>query len=162
MIGLEGIVVSAASYDYAKITVTKGNAEYSTGVYAYPDWDNLEHMPVESSEVRSVSSTGAEKGTKPQRFGLIPPEALAVVAAHYGVGAAKYSDHNWRKGYEWSKSYDALQRHSNAFWAGEDIDAETGSPHMAAVAFHALTLITFMEEHREFDDRYKGELSNSS
>jgi hypothetical protein len=26
---------------------------------------------------------------------------------------------------------------------------------MAAVAWHALTLLTFIEEHPEFDDRYK-------
>jgi len=108
----------------------------------------------ESEEVRSVSSTGAEKGTKPERYDLLPAGALALVARHYGVGAAKYSAHNWRKGYEWSKSYAALQRHANAFWAGEDIDAETGSPHMAAVAFHALTLLTFMSEQPRMDDRF--------
>ena len=108
-----------------------------------------------SSEIRSVSSTGAEKGTKAERYDLLPVEALATVARHYGVGAAKYADHNWRKGYEWSKSYAALQRHANAFWSGEDIDAETGSPHMAGVAFHALTLITYMREQRAFDDRFK-------
>lgn len=107
------------------------------------------------TEVRSVSSTGAEKGTKPERFDLLPQEALADVARHYGVGAAKYSAHNWRKGYEWSKSYAALQRHANAFWSGEDFDEETDSPHMAAVAFHALALLTFMQEQPDFDDRFK-------
>jgi hypothetical protein len=40
------------------------------------------------TEVRSISSTGAEKGTKDERFDLLPPEALASVARHYGVGAA--------------------------------------------------------------------------
>jgi hypothetical protein len=109
------------------------------------------------TEIRSVSSTGAEKGTKPERFDLLPQEALAAVSRHYGVGALKYSAHNWRKGYEWSKSFAALQRHANAFWAGEDIDEETDSPHMAAVAFHALALLTFMDEQRAFDDRYKAQ-----
>jgi len=107
------------------------------------------------TEVRSVSSTGGVKGTKDERHDLVPPEALAKLARHYGVGALKYEDHNWRKGYEWSKSYAALQRHAQAFWAGEDIDAETGSPHMAAVAFHAFTLLVFMDEQPGFDDRYK-------
>lgn len=108
-----------------------------------------------SEEVRSVSRTGAEKGVKLEQYDLIPVEALAKVARHYGVGAAKYAAHNWRKGYEWSKSYAALQRHANAFWSGEDIDEETGSPHMAGVAFHALALLTFMDEQPDFDDRYK-------
>lgn len=109
------------------------------------------------TEVRSVSSTGGEKGTKEERFDLLPTEALAKVARHYGIGAQKYAAHNWRRGYEWSKSYAALMRHLTAFWGGEDIDEETGSPHMAAVTFHALALLTFMDEQREFDDRYKPE-----
>jgi hypothetical protein len=111
----------------------------------------------QGEEIRSVSSTGGEKGTKPERFDLLPNQALATVARHYGVGARKYAAHNWRRGYPWSQSYAALQRHANAFWSGEDTDAETGSPHMAAVAFHALTLLTFMEEQPGFDDRYKKE-----
>jgi len=109
------------------------------------------------AEVRTTSSTGGEKGMKDERHSLIPTEALAQVARHYGIGARKYADHNWRRGYEWSKSYDALQRHAQAFWGGEDIDEETGSPHMAAVAFHALTLLVFMQEQRDFDDRYSTE-----
>lgn len=112
------------------------------------------------TEVRVTSSTGGAKGVKPERYSLIPSRALAWVARMYGRGAQKYHETpdkpNWRKGYEWSKSYDALQRHANQFWDGEDIDEETQMPHMAAVAFHALALLTFMEEHPEFDDRYKG------
>lgn len=110
-----------------------------------------------SPEVRSVSSTGAEKGTKAERFDLLPAGALSAVARHYAVGAEKYSAHNWRKGYEWSKSYAALQRHANLFWSGQDDDEETGTPHMAAVAFHALSLLTFMVEQPGFDDRYRAE-----
>lgn len=106
-------------------------------------------------EQPSVSSTGGAKNVKPEKFSLLPTQALAKVAEHYGVGAEKYSAHQWRQGYEWSKSYDALQRHANAFWAGEDNDPETKTPHMAAVAFHALTLLTFMDEHPNHDDRYK-------
>lgn len=108
-----------------------------------------------TNEVRTTSATGGEKGTKPERYDLIPVGALAKVAALYGRGAAKYEAHNWRRGYEWSKSYAALQRHATQFWNGEDNDAEMDLPHMASVAFHALALLTFMEEQRAFDDRYK-------
>lgn len=106
------------------------------------------------TETRTVSATGGEKGVKAERYDLLPVEPLAAVARHYGVGAEKYEDHNWRRGYEWSKSYSAMMRHANAFWNGEDIDEETGSPHMAAVVFHALALLDFMQNHREYDDRY--------
>lgn len=113
------------------------------------------------TEVRTISSTGGEKGTKPERYDLIPVEALAIVAQLYGNGAAKYEAHNWRRGYEWSKSYAALQRHANAFWRGEDIDEEMGLPHLAAVVFHALALLTFMSEQPEFDDRFVGPRTQS-
>ncbi|MCO4257399.1 dATP/dGTP diphosphohydrolase domain-containing protein [Pseudarthrobacter cellobiosi] len=111
-------------------------------------------VTLSTSEVRTTSATGGEKGTKPERYDLIPVGALAQVAALYGRGAAKYAAHNWRRGYEWSKSYAALQRHATQFWNGEDNDAEMDLPHMASVAFHALALLTFMEEQRGFDDRY--------
>lgn len=106
------------------------------------------------TEVRTTSSTGGEKGTKPERYDLIPVEALAKVARLYGEGAKKYAEHNWRKGYEWSKSYAAMQRHANEFWKGVDLDPETGLPHLAAVVFHAMALMTFMDQHPDFDDRY--------
>lgn len=108
-----------------------------------------------SGEIRTTSATGGQKGTKPERYDLIPVGALGTVAALYGRGAEKYAAHNWRRGYEWSKSYAALQRHATQFWAGEDTDQEMQLPHMASVAFHALALLTFMEEQPGFDDRYK-------
>lgn len=106
------------------------------------------------TEVRTTSSTGGQKGTKPERYDLIPVEALDIMARLYANGAEKYEAHNWRKGYEWSKSYASLMRHATSFWKGEDIDEEMGLPHLAGVAFHAFALMVFMIEHPEFDDRY--------
>lgn len=104
-------------------------------------------------ETRTTSATGGEKGVKSARFDLVPVEPLTTVARLYAKGAEKYADHNWRNGYEWSKSYAALMRHATQFWAGEDNDTETELPHMASVAFHALALLDFMEQHPEYDDR---------
>lgn len=118
-----------------------------------------DHMTTSQREVRTESSTGGQKGTKPERYDLIPTEPLAILARLYGFGAQKYEAHNFRKGYEWSKSYAALQRHANQFWGGEDIDSETQLPHMASVAWHAFTLLIFMQEHPDFDDRYKAILT---
>lgn len=111
-------------------------------------------LTMSKSEVRSVSETGAEKGVKEARFSLIPVGPLEQVAIHFGRGAQKYEVHNWRKGYELSKSYDALQRHANAWWAGENLDPELGTSHLAAVAFHALAMMELMETHPEMDDRF--------
>ena len=112
-------------------------------------------VPVPSQRISVDADTGARKEVKDERHDLIPQEALAELATHYGVGARKYDDHNWRKGYDWSKSYAALQRHARAFWSGEDLDPETGSKHIIAVAWHAFALATFMDEHPEKDDRWR-------
>lgn len=108
-----------------------------------------------SGEVRTTSSTGGEKGMKPARFDLIPVMPLTKLAEHFGVGAAKYADHNWRKGYEISKNYAALQRHVTAFWNGEDLDPETGTSHLSAVIFHAMAMQQTLEDFPQHDDRYK-------
>ncbi len=107
-------------------------------------------------EVRVVDpDTGAEKGTKLARFDLIPPGPLPELAKHYGLGAAKYEDRNWERGYDWGLSFAALNRHLWAWWGGEDIDPETGSPHLAAVAWHAFVLLEFTATHPEKDTRPK-------
>ncbi len=106
------------------------------------------------SERRVVNEkTGGEKGTKAERFELLPWDQLAKVARHYAIGAEKYAANNWRRGYDWSLSFGAMQRHLAAFWSGDDVDEETGSPHLAAAVFHCFALMLFMDEYPELDDR---------
>lgn len=110
-------------------------------------------------EVRITSSTGGQKGSKEARYDLIPVEALRWVAIVFGRGAKKYDEHNWRKGYNWSLSYAAMQRHANSFWDTQDpdYDPETAVPHLASVVFHAMALIVFMlnPRYQKFDDRWR-------
>lgn len=97
--------------------------------------------------------TGAQKGSKLARFDLVPEQCLTALAEHYGRGAKKYADRNWEKGYKWGLSFAAMMRHAWAFWRGEDIDAETGSPHLVAVAWHAFALLYFYLNKKGTDDR---------
>ena len=96
--------------------------------------------------------TGGRKRSKPLRYDLIPVKPMAEVALLYGLGAKIYEDRNWEKGYDWSLSYAAMRRHSELFWAREDWDAD-GFHHLAAVAFHAMSLMEFSVTHKELDDR---------
>lgn len=114
-----------------------------------------------AGEVRTTSSTGGQKGTKPARYDLIPVVPLRLLAELYGKGAEKYADRNWELGYEWSKSYAALQRHANQFWNGENLDDETHLPHLTSVVFHAFALLEYMLTHPEFDDRPYGEVARN-
>jgi hypothetical protein len=111
-----------------------------------------------SEEVRVTDPrTGGQKGTKPEVFSLLPWRSLGKVARVFGFGAGKYEPHNWRKGYAWSLSTDAAFRHLAAFQEGEDLDPESGLPHLAHAAFHLLALLEFMDTHPELDDRWKPE-----
>ena len=97
-----------------------------------------------SEEVRTVDPiSGGEKGSKLARFSLIPGEFLWALAEHYGKGARKYAEKNWERGYKWSLSVDALERHLTQFKLGEEVDEETGSCHLIAVAWHAVALYIF-------------------
>ena len=97
--------------------------------------------------------TGGEKGSKLARFDLVPADVSYEWAEHYGRGALKYADRNWQKGYAWGLSYAAAQRHLHAFWAGEDIDEETGSSHLIAALWHCAALRWFQLHQEGTDDR---------
>lgn len=105
------------------------------------------------SEVIATSDSGGRKGRKPERYSLIPAEALAEIARVYAFGSAKYDDHNWRKGFPYSWSWDAMMRHLHAYWSGESTDPESGLPHLAHAAFHINTLLTFDKLELGEDDR---------
>lgn len=117
-----------------------------------------DELPAVAGEVRVTSSTGGQKGSKPARFDMIPPDVLTELALHYGKGEAKYpsdpetGEANWQKGYSWSLSAAALQRHLYAWLSGEDTDAETGSSHLMAVAWHAFALRWWQLHDRGSDD----------
>ena len=102
------------------------------------------------------AETGGQKGRKIERHDLIPAAPLRALAEHFGRGAEKYADRNWELGTAWSLNYAAMQRHALAFWGGEDIDPETGSHHLTAVAWHAFALVEFASTHPELDDRPSG------
>lgn len=85
------------------------------------------------AETRTTSSTGGQKGVKLARFDLIPAGPHRELAEHYGKGARKYANHQWRDGYEWGKSIAALERHLNDFKAGKDYDVCSNEPENCAV-----------------------------
>lgn len=87
------------------------------------------------------------------RYDLIPPEALEALAAHYERGARKYAERNWERGMNWCRCFGSLMRHAWAWMRGRDIDPETGSHHMIAVAWNAFALYTYSVRAAGVDDR---------
>lgn len=134
-----------------------GQEHYFSSLEVVIQEDRIIPAAEKGGEVRTTSSTGGQKGVKPEAYALIPWEAMDEVARVYNEGAKKYAAHNWRNGYEWSKSFSAACRHLFAFWRGEDRDPELGTLHLANAAFHILGMITFAldrEKYGEHDDRY--------
>ncbi|MGL4178310.1 MAG: dATP/dGTP diphosphohydrolase domain-containing protein [Dermatophilaceae bacterium] len=115
----------------------------------------VESPPLQPSppEELVTSPTGGQKGRKPAQHGSLDPVALTTLAEVSGFGTRKYARHNYLRGYDWSLSYDALHRHLNAFWSGEDRDPESGLAHAAHAAWHALALVSFLERGIGTDDR---------
>lgn len=86
---------------------------------------------------------------------LLSTEAMNQTAAVLKFGAQKYAEHNWRKGFAWSRPLSAAMRHITAFNAGEDIDPESGLSHLAHAACCIMFLLEFEKTHPHLDDRYK-------
>lgn len=87
------------------------------------------------------------------RYDLITPEEEESWARVLTYGAHKYSGWQWTHGIEYSRLYGALRRHIAAWYAGEELDPESGLPHLA----HAMCCLQFLMAmprlHPELDDR---------
>lgn len=83
---------------------------------------------------------------------LIPLIGLESAAAVFGYGAKKYATWNWAKGMPWSVVVGCMLRHLSAMQRGEDIDPESGLPHVGHLMCNALMLATFRETFPEGND----------
>lgn len=108
------------------------------------------------TEVRITSETGGQKGQKPEQLHHLDPLALMYLAEVAAWGGQKYDDYNYLKGFDWSLSYDAGQRHQMLHWSGQDTDEESGFYHVAHAAWHNLCQLAFMIRGIGTDDRPKG------
>jgi hypothetical protein len=99
--------------------------------------------------------TGLKYDTGKPPLELVDPEFIEGVGRVLGFGAKKYSAHNWRGGFAFSRAIGAALRHTGAFNRGEDNDPESGECHL----FHAaccLMFLSWFHKHRpDLDDRFK-------
>jgi hypothetical protein len=107
--------------------------------------------------VGDVNSTdkgsGARYNDNKPDYSLIPLCTMADEARVWEYGAKKYARNNWKKGMAWSIPLACLLRHLSAWQRGEDLDPESGLPHLAHAACNLRMLITYAESYPEGDDR---------
>jgi hypothetical protein len=102
---------------------------------------------------KGESMKGNKHDQEKVRTDLLPVRPLMAIAGVLTHGAKRYGDRNWEKGLKWSRPYGAILRHLFAWWMGEDIDKDSGEPHLACAATEILFLLEFSETHKELDDR---------
>lgn len=110
-------------------------------------------FPARATEITSGSAMKFDGDKLPLH--LLSTEAMNQTAAVLKFGAQKYAEHNWRKGFAWSRPLSAAMRHITAFNAGEDTDPESGLSHLAHAACCIMFLLEFEKTHPHLDDRYK-------
>jgi hypothetical protein len=93
-------------------------------------------------------------GIKKVPFGTVPAPIIAEVGLAMLEGALKYGRHNYRAiGVRASVYYDAVLRHLTAYWEGQDIDPDSGLPHIVK-AMACLVVLRDAEKYGKLvDDR---------
>jgi hypothetical protein len=90
------------------------------------------------------------------RVDQIPPRALLQIGTIMGYGAKKYGDWNWaqyRSDWKWGQLIGSTLRHIYAWMKREDIDPESGYPHLAHAAANLMMLLELIETKNGTDDR---------
>lgn len=98
-----------------------------------------------NSTQRHGNTTGSTKfdGDKPQ-MDLVPLSSVHAVAQVMTFGAKKYSANGWKDVPDARNRYTAaMLRHMTAVQDGEEIDPDSGLPHLDHIACNALFLSWF-------------------
>lgn len=81
------------------------------------------------------------------------PDALKAFAKICMYGANKYERGNYLRGATVTQQIDSLMRHLSSYYNGEDIDPESGEPHVGHVVWNALQLAQMALTRPDMDDR---------
>lgn len=99
--------------------------------------------------------SGARYNAGKPAMDLVPLVALEDCAAVFDYGRKKYAEWNWAKGMDWSVPYACALRHLSAWHRGEDLDPESGLPHLGHVMCNLVMLSTYAKTYPEGDNRPK-------
>ena len=115
----------------------------------------IEHFQPYNGAPEQKQTGGIKHDADKVDFALVPVHSLTEVAHVWTFGKKKYSAWNWKNGFIWSRPYAAALRHIYAWARGEDLDPETGLPHLAHAICCLQMLIEFGHTKTGEDDRQK-------
>lgn len=85
---------------------------------------------------------------------LVPPAAIIYTGLAFKEGARKYGPYNWReKSVEAMTYVNAAQRHLMSWADGEEIDPDSGNPHLAHALACLAILVDCIETGNLLDNR---------
>lgn len=118
-----------------------------------------EATPTRKTSVTGAPVTGNPKDsigdTKPD-LSLVPPALMIHVAKVMELGAVKYGPYNWRDNKVRCRVYlAAAMRHLQQYLDREDVDPESGQPHIAHAASCCGILLDALATDSLIDDRPK-------
>jgi hypothetical protein len=97
--------------------------------------------------------SGARYNAGKADLSLIPLCTLEDEAKVWMYGKQKYAAWNWAKGMDWSVPLACALRHISAWQRGEELDAESGLPHLAHAMCNLRMLTLYSKTYPEGDDR---------
>lgn len=119
------------------------------GTFIQGDTAGVLNQPV----VNPKELAGAKK---PATWSVMPRWVMLQVGRVMSVGAAKYSPFNYRESRISASTYqDAMERHLQLWFDGEDNDDETGVSHLASVIASCALLMDAQATGQLDDDRQK-------
>jgi hypothetical protein len=119
-------------------------------------WPDLELPPINLHNMPKIEP-GTKYDQEKPRMDLLDADYLEGVANVLSFGARKYAAHNWRGGINYSRLIASLYRHLGAINRGEDIDPESGLPHVYHLGCNTMFLASMMKTRPDMDDRYKAQ-----
>ncbi len=102
---------------------------------------------------------GIKFDTEKPKLDLLDWAALNGLASVLTFGAQKYAADNWRNGIVNSRLIASLLRHLSAIQRGENIDSESGLPHIDHLGCCWMFLSNNFKYRPDLDDRYHSKQS---
>jgi hypothetical protein len=102
-----------------------------------------------------AKGSGARYNAGKADYSLIPMHLLEDTAKVLMFGEKKYARNNWMKGMKWTVPFACLMRHMFAWFRGEEVDSDSGLPHLAHAMCNLLMLTHYSKFYPEGDDRPK-------
>ncbi len=143
----KGMMVKFYKYTEPKIIdLVDENKVWSEGDFVYKDEIDLES----TIKLNGIDLEKEKKELKLDsgklRYDLLPFEQLEEIVKVLTYGANKYAPNNWKLVQEPIDRYKAATlRHLSAYMQGEELDQESGLPHLAHAGTNILFLLSFVQ-----------------